>query len=117
MRVGVLLIALGLVGACDDGPSATIIAPLPDTMVVASVELRMKGHELSDTTETKVYIDLQHYTGELINNTLPSECDDCMFVISFNGPSIANGTHVISAHFYAGENEIASDAISLLFAR
>jgi hypothetical protein len=116
MRTAALVIALCTVTACDDGPSASIIAPLPDTTVVASVELRMTGRELSGAT-TKVYLDLQPYTGDLIENTLPSECDDCNFVIAFGGASIANGPHTIGVYFYDGESQIATDAISLVFAR
>jgi hypothetical protein len=106
-----------MLAACSDEPSARIIAPLPDTMVVATVELRMTGHELTGTTETKIYLDLERYTGDLIDNTLPSECDDCMFVISFGGASIANGPHTIGVDFFAGETRLASDAIPLVFAR
>ena len=117
MRADCLLIVLGMLAACSDEPSARIIAPLPDTTVYASIELRMEGHKLTTTTETKVYVDLVQYTGELINNTLPAECDDCMFVISFNGPTIANGPHTIGAYFFEGEAQLATDAIPLVFAR
>ncbi|HUS28672.1 MAG TPA: hypothetical protein VMZ53_09185 [Kofleriaceae bacterium] len=106
----------GLAG-CSDGPSARIIVPLPDTTVYASVELRMEGHKLERTTQTKIYVDLTQYTGELIDNSLPSDCDDCNFVIGFAGPTITNGAHTISAHFYDGEVEIASDSVPLVFAR
>ena len=110
------LFAVGL-AACSDEPSAQIYAPLPDTTVVATVELRMKGHELQNTTETKVYLDLEQYTGDLIDNTLPSDCDDCMFVISFGGASITNGPHTIGVYFFDGETQLATDAIPLVFAR
>ncbi len=87
-------------------------------MVVATVELRMQGHDLSATSSTKVFVDLQRYTDELINNTLPPECDDCNFVISFGGASITNGAHTIGVSFFDGEEkEIASDAVDLVFAR
>lgn len=86
-------------------------------MVVATVELRMVGHALSATTATKVYIDEQQHTGELIDNSLPAECADCNFVISFGGASIANGPHTISVAFFDGETELATDAVSLVFAR
>ena len=114
-----LLLVMGalVVAACSDDPSARIIAPLPDTTVVASVELRMEGHGLADTTETKVYVDLMHYTGELIDNTLPDDCEDCAFVISFAGAPIANGPHTIGVYFFAGDKQIATDAIPLVFAR
>jgi hypothetical protein len=111
------LIALGLLAACTDDPSATIIAPLPDTTVYASVELRMEGHKLTNTTETKVYVDLVQHTGELIDNSLPDECDNCMFVISFAGSGITNGPHTIAVYFFDGETQIATDAIPLVFAR
>ena len=116
MRANAVILAVGLF-ACSDGPSAQIIAPVPDTMVVATVELRMTGHDLSATTATKVYIDQQQFTGELIDNSLPAECDDCKFVISFGGASIANGTHTVGVSFFDGEKELASDSVSLIFAR
>jgi len=114
-----LLLALGAlaVAACSDDPDARIIAPLPDTTVVASIELRMEGHQLSDTSQTKVYVDLEHYTGELIDNTLPADCEDCAFVISFAGAPIANGPHTIGVYFFAGDKQIATDAIPLVFQR
>jgi hypothetical protein len=118
MRTDALLLAVGLLAACDDGPSAQIYAPLPDTTVVATVELRMNGSELSNVTETRIYIDLMQHTGELIDNTLPGECDDeCMFVISFAGANITNGPHTVAAYFYEGAKQIATDAIPLVFAR
>jgi|ERR1043165_8585096 hypothetical protein len=112
-----LLLAVSVLAACSDDPEARIIVPLPDTTIVASVELRMEGHQLSDTTETKIYIDLQHYTGELIANTLPDDCDDCSFVISFAGAPIANGPHTIGAYFFAGDKQIATDSIPVVFQR
>lgn len=118
MRTDALLLAVGLLlAACDDGPSAQIYAPLPDTTVVATVELRMNGNELSNVTETKIYVDLMQYTGELVDNTLPSECDECMFVISFAGASITNGPHTVAVYFYEGEKQIATDSVPLVFAR
>ena len=66
MRAQAFRCALGMLAACSDEPSAQIIAPLPDTTVVATVELRMKGHELTNTTETKVYLDRERYTGDLV---------------------------------------------------
>jgi hypothetical protein len=114
MRV---LLVLGLLAGCSDDPEARIIAPVPDATVVASVELRMEGHQLADTTQTKIYVDLQPYTGELIDNTLPDDCDDCAFVISFAGAPIANGPHTIGAYFFSGDQQIATDAVSLVFAR
>jgi hypothetical protein len=111
------LLALGILTACSDDPEVRIIAPLPDTTVVASVELRMEGHGLSNTTETKIYVDLQQFTGELVDNTLPDECDDCAFVIGFAGASITNGPHTVGVYLFEGENQLASDAIPLVFAR
>ena len=115
MRAGVVLCIL--LAACSDDPEVRIIAPLPDTTVVASVELRMEGHRLSDTTETKIYVDLQQFTGELIDNTLPADCDDCAFVIGFAGAAITNGPHTIGVNLFAGEKLLASDAVKLVFAR
>jgi hypothetical protein len=116
MRSAALLIALGLLAACgSDEPSVKIIAPLPDTTVVASVELRMEGRALTNA-ETRIYLDLQRYS-DLITNTLPSECEDCNFVISFAGNSITNGPHTIGVYFFDGETQLATDAISLVFAR
>lgn len=114
MRAALLL---GVLAACSDDPSARIVAPLPDTKVVASVELRMEGHALGDTTQTKIYVDLQPYTGELVDNSLPADCTDCNFVIGFAGVSISNGPHTVGAYFFAGDKQIASDAVSLVFAR
>lgn len=109
---------LGVLGtACSDEPSVRIIVPLPDTTIVAAVELRMEGHQLTNTTETKVYLDLQHYTGDLIQNTLPEECESCSFVISFGGVSIPNGPHTIAVYFFDGETQLATDAIPVVFAR
>jgi hypothetical protein len=116
MRVDACLVALVLT-ACSDEPSARIVVPLPDTTIVASVELRMTGHDLSNTTETKIYVDLQQFTGELIDNSLPAECDDCNFVIGFAGASIPNGPHTVAVYFFAGETQLATDAIPLVFAR
>lgn len=117
MRANAVVIAIALF-ACTEGPSARIIAPLADTTVVATVELRMTGHDLSATTATKVYVDQEQYTGELIDNTLPDDCDDsCKFVISFAGSSITNGAHTIGVGFFDGEIEIATDAVALVFAR
>jgi hypothetical protein len=115
MRSAALPIALATLAACSDGPSVKIIAPLPDTTVVASVELRLEGHELTNA-ETKIYLDLQPYS-DLITNTLPSECDDCAFTISFAGASITNGRHTIGIYLVDGETELATDAISVVFAR
>lgn len=115
MRTAALLIAFGASAACSDDPSVRIIAPLPDTTVVAAVELHLKGHELTNV-ETRIYLDLQRYN-DLISNTLPSECDDCMFTIAFAGASITNGTHTIGVYFFAGETQVATDALSLVFAR
>lgn len=112
-----LLLSVLAVAACTDDPNASIIAPLNDTTVVASVELRMEGHNLTDTTQTKIYVDLVQYTGELIDNTLPDECDNCAFVISFAGAPIANGPHTVGAYFFAGDKQIATDAVSLVFQR
>jgi hypothetical protein len=112
------LIAIGMLSGCSGGPSAQIVVPLPGTTVVATVELRMTGHELSATTATKVYVDLVQVTGELIDNTLPEACDDdCNFVISFAGASITNGPHNLGVTFFDGETQLASDAVSLIFAR
>jgi hypothetical protein len=112
-----LVLAAPILAACSDDPSATIIAPLPDTNVYASVELRMQGHNLTNTTETKIYVDLVQFTGELIDNTLPPECDDCMFVISFAGAAITNGPHTIAVYFFEGEEQLATDSIPLVFSR
>lgn len=109
--------AFALLAACSDDPSVRIIAPLPDTTVVASVELRCEGHQLGDTTQTKLYVDLQPYTGELVENSLPASCDDCNFVIGFAGAAITNGKHSVGAYFFAGDKQIASDTVSLVFAR
>ncbi len=104
--------------ACTDEPEAHIIAPLSDTTVYASVELRMQGHQLTGTTQTKIYVDLEQHTGELVNNTLPEECDEqCSFVISFYGASIANGSHSVSVYFYADDVQLAADVVPLKFAR
>ena len=111
------LLALGILTACSDDPEVRIIAPLPDTTVVASVELRMEGHNLSTTTETKIYVDLQQFTGELVDNTLPDECDDCAFVIGFAGADITNGPHTVGVYLFEGEKQLATDAIPLVFAR
>ena len=116
MRAEATLGLLCLLGACSDEPSAKIIAPLPDTTVVASVELRMEGHDLTNA-ETRIYLDLERYTGDLIDNTLPQECDDCSFVISFAGATITNGPHTIGVYFFDGETQLATDAISLVFQR
>lgn len=117
MRADGILLAVGLLTACTDEPRAQIIAPLPDTMVVATVELRMQGRDLSNITETKVYVDLVQVTGELIDNTLPPECEKCMFVISWAGASITNGKHTIGVYFFENDKQIATDAISLVFNR
>ena len=104
--------------ACTDEPEAHIIAPLSDTTVYASVELRMTGHELTGTTQTKVYVDLVQHTGELVNNTLPEQCgEQCSFVISFYGASIPNGSHNVSVYFYADDVQLATDVVPLKFAR
>lgn len=116
MRTAIILLAaLGMLAACADEPSVKIIAPLPDTTVVASVELRLTGHDLTNT-QARIYLDLQLYN-DLISNTLPSECDDCNFVISFAGASITNGPHTIGVYFFDGEHQVANDAVSLVFAR
>ena len=115
MRSEAFLALLGMLSACSDDPSAQIIVPLPDTTVVAAVELRMKGHQLTNA-ETRIYLDLNRYS-DLIDNTLPSECDDCMFVIQFAGASIPNGPHTIGVYFFDGETQLATDATSLVFAR
>ena len=117
MRAAAFLIALGTLAACDDGPEARIIVPLPDTTIYASVELRMTGHNLSHTSQTKIYVDLTQFTGEVVDNSLPPECDDCMFVIGFAGASITNGPHTIAAYFFDGDEQLATDAIPLVFAR
>lgn len=116
MRTTALLVAVAALAGCTDEPSVAIIAPLPDTTVVASVELRMHGHRLEDTTQTKIYLDLQPYS-DLIENTLPDECGSCMFTIAFAGASISNGVHEISVYMYEGETQIADDTISLKFQR
>jgi hypothetical protein len=116
MRTMALLVALGAAAGCTDDPSVRIVAPLPDTTVVASVELRMEGHHLQDTTQTKIYLDLQPYS-DLIENSLPDECGSCMFTIAFAGASITNGMHEISVYMYEGETQIADDTISLKFQR
>src|SRR5262245_24780903 len=113
MRTAALVVALGTLAACSDDPSVRIIAPLPDTTVVAAVELHLKGHDLTNAV-TKIYLDLQPYS-DLITNTLPSECDDCMFTIAFAGALIMNGPHTIGVYFYDGETQIATDAIRLVF--
>lgn len=111
------LYALCILAACSDEPEVRIIAPLPDSTIVASVELRMEGHMLSSTTETKIYVDLEQFTGELVDNTLPDECDDCAFVIGFAGASITNGPHTVAVYLFDGEKQLATDAIPLVFAR
>ena len=116
MRTTALFVALGAVAGCTDDPSVSIVAPLPDTTVVASVELRLHGHRLEDTTQTKIYLDLQP-NSDLIENSLPDECGSCMFTIAFAGASITNGMHEISVYFYSGETQIADDTISLKFMR
>ena len=116
MRVAPVLITLAL-AACTDEPSARIIAPLPDTTIYASVELRIEGHKLSNTTETKIYVDLAPFTGELIDNTLPDDCENCSFIIGFAGAAITNGPHTIGVFFFDGEKQIATDAVPLVFAR
>ncbi len=115
MRSVVLVIVHGTLAACTEEPSVKIIAPLPDTTVVAAVELRLEGHALTNA-ETRVSLDLQRYS-DLISNTLPAECDDCAFVISFAGASIANGPHTFGVSFFDDDTELASDTISLVFAR
>jgi len=110
-------IALCLLAACSDDPSVRIIAPLPDTTIVASIELRCEGHLLADTTQTKIYVDLQPFTGELVDNSLPTDCDDCNFVVGFAGAAITNGPHTVGLYMFAGEKQIASDAVALVFAR
>src|SRR5262245_56493473 len=105
MRTAALVMLLGTLACCNDDPSAKIIAPIPDSTVVAAVELRMEGHDLTNVT-TKIYVDLQHYS-DLISNTLPSDCEDCNFVISFAGASITNGPHTIGVYFFAGETQVA----------
>lgn len=116
MRARLLVLALAVVTGCSDDPSAEIIVPLPDTTVVASVELRIHGHRLTGTTETKIYLDLEPYS-DLLSNSLPSECGDCEFVVAFAGASISNGEHAVAVFFYEGETELASDTINLVFAR
>ncbi len=116
MRIMAVLVALGTFAGCDHEPSIAIVAPLPDTSVVAAVELRLEGHDLAETTETKVYLDLQQYS-DLITNTLPDECGTCNFVISFAGASIPNGPHNIAVYMYEGEEQVASDSVDLVFAR
>jgi hypothetical protein len=115
MRALATLVPIGLLSACSDDPSVKIVAPLPDTTVVASVELRMEGHDLTNA-ETRIFLDLNRYS-DLIGNTLPQECEDCMFVISFAGASITNGPHTIGVYMFDGETQLATDAISLVFAR
>ena len=117
MRTAAILVALWMLVGCSDEPSVRIIAPLPDSTIVASVELRLEGHYLSATTETKIYIDLQHYTGDLVDNTLPDECERCDFVVAFAGNSITNGMHTVAVYFFAGEEQLATDAIPVVFAR
>jgi hypothetical protein len=115
MRIAAVLISLGTLAACDDGPSVRIIAPLPDTTIVAAVELHLEGHALQNAT-TKSYLDLASYS-DLITNTLPSDCDDCRFTISFAGASITDGAHTIGVYFFDGEMQIATDAVSVVFQR
>jgi hypothetical protein len=117
MRMVAPFIALAAFAGCTDEPSVKIIAPLPDSTIVASVELRMEGRYLSSTTETKIYIDLQQHTGDLVDNTLPDECERCDFVIAFAGNMIPNGEHIIAVYFYAGEETLANDALPVVFAR
>ena len=114
MRTATILVALAL-AACADDPNVRIIAPLPDTPVVAAVELHMQGHDLTSAS-TKIYLDLQPYS-DLIANTLPSECDDCNFTIAFAGALIDNGPHTFGIYFYDGETQLATDAIRLVFSR
>ena len=67
MRTAALLAALGMLAGCGEDPSVKIIAPLPDSTVVAAVELRMTGHDLTNT-QAKIYLDLELYS-DLISNT------------------------------------------------
>jgi hypothetical protein len=115
MRTIALLVALSAAG-CTDEPTVNIVAPLQDTTVVASVELRLHGHRLEDTTQTKVYLDLQPYS-DLISNSMPDECESCDFTIAFAGASIPRGMHEISVYFYEGETPVADDTVSLMFQR
>ena len=118
MRTAAALLTVALFTGCDDGPGADILVPLPDTVVVGTIELRMQGRELTETTETRVYVDRVHHTGELIDNSLPDECDDeCNFVIAFAGASIPNGPHIIGVTFFAGEEQLATDAVSVVISR
>jgi hypothetical protein len=117
MRTPSICLALVL-AACTDDPEAQIIAPISDTTVYATVELRMRGHLLTETTHTKIYVDRAQHTGELVNNTLPEDCDEeCSFVISFAGASIPNGPHTVAVYFYADDNQLATDVVPLVFAR
>jgi hypothetical protein len=115
MRTAAFLVALGTLAACSDDQDVKIIAPLPDTTVVAVVELHMEGHELMNA-ETRIAVDQQPYV-DLVSNTLPSECNDCSFVIGFAGASIANGPHTIGVSFFEGETQLATDTVSLVFQR
>lgn len=113
MRFAALLVILG---ACTDGPSVQIIVPLDNSTVVASVELRCRGHNLTSAHDTEILLDGQHYS-DLIENTLPANCDSCNFVISFAGASITNGTHTIGIDIHDATKPIASDQITLNFQR
>ena len=111
----VAVLALAVCG-CSSGPAADIIAPLEGSTVSASIELRLEGHELGSTMTTEVLVDGQHYS-DLIESTLPANCDSCKFTISFAGASIANGTHRIGVNLIDDNGPIASDQVTLMFLR
>ncbi len=77
MRSEAFLALLGMLSACSDDPSAQIIVPLPDTTVVAAVELRMKGHQLTNA-ETRIYLDLNRYSDSSARPTGQPLPDDAL---------------------------------------
>jgi hypothetical protein len=96
MRMESVLVALA---ACSDGqtfaenPHIEIITPAEGSMVTGPIELGVQGLDLNTAENWFGYEDGLRVSG--VTTTLPDNCVDCMFTVSWPNTGIANGSHLV----------------------